>query len=341
MLHGHGNDKYKYSKAIVADFSSNVWFEGTPKALTNYLVQNINTISEYPEPDAGSLATNIEQHYNLSKGACMVTNGTAEAFYVIARYFEKKSSTVVIPSFAEYEDAVRFNNHKISFVMNGTLSADSTFNTDMVWLGNPNNPDGKVLSYQTIQTWLRNNGNTIFIIDEAYADLCIGYNSVIPLINEHQNLIVIKSYTKSFAIPGLRLGVILAHAGFIDKFKFYMIPWSVNSLAQQAGKYIIRNYNSLLFSAELMNKLSQNMQQALSENTSLELTPSQCNYFLLKLKVGDSLGLKQWLINNHGYLIRDASNFRGLSTQHFRVAIQDEELNNKLVEAIREFCGSI
>ena len=93
--------------------------------------------------------------------------------------------------------------------MNGTLSADSTFNTDMVWLGNPNNPDGKVLSYQTIQTWLRNNGNTIFIIDEAYADLCIGYNSVIPLINEHQNLIVIKSYTKSFAIPGLRLGVIL------------------------------------------------------------------------------------------------------------------------------------
>ncbi len=337
MLHGHGNDIYKYRNKIIADFSSNVVYGGISKELEQHLIENIKNIANYPEPDAESLKSKIAAFYNLDYNNVIVNNGSTESFYLLAQLFQRKESVIITPSFSEYEDACRIHNHKLKFISNSELNHDTKFESDMVWIGNPNNPDGKVISNDIILKFCTNNPECSFIIDEAYAELCKDYKSCIHLINEVSNLVVIRSLTKVFALPGIRLGYVLTNEHIQKQLQAIKIPWTVNSLAIEAGKHIMDNYSQFLPDINLFLNQSKQLQKQLSEIEELEIINSDCNYFLVKLKIGKSNILKDYLINNYGLLIRDASNFNGLNDSYIRIAVQQETLNNKLVEAIKQW----
>jgi len=338
MIEGHGSDIYKYDGKIIADFSSNVWYKGTPKELKLYLKSKLENIAHYPEPDAGELSIKILKHHNLSNNRVLVTNGATEAFYLIAHLFAAKNSYIIYPSFSEYEDACKVYNHTLQYININEFNDNLLLaENSILWLGNPNNPDGIITSKSTIEKVLVNNPTSFFVVDEAYNELCVNSESVVGLLKSHNNLIITHSLTKSFSIPGIRLGYILASEKIIQSISKITMPWSVNSLAIEAGLFLLSGYKYFLPNKDKLIGESKCFQEKLKNIDGLEVTKSECNYFLIKLKKGKASDLKEFLVGNYGLLIRDASNFKGLTAFHFRVAIQGNKNNKLLISGIKQW----
>ena len=337
MIHGHGSDTYHYEQKIVADFSSNVWYKGPPGELKKHLQASLNTISRYPNPSGSDLGSKLADYFNIPESRILVTNGSVEAFYLLAMAFREKRAAIVLPAFAEYEDAARLHQHKIRFLNNTDTWFSQSFSEELVWFGNPNNPDGKTLNPHLLQQMLRNNPDTLFVVDEAYAELCADFESGLKLIDECKNLVIIRSFTKTFAIPGLRMGFIVAHEEIIQKMNGLRMPWSVNALALEAGKFIMDHYQQLLPDKKQLRKESRNLQSKIEQLKEFSVYPADCNYFLVRLKHGTGRQLKQYLVERHGLLIRDASNFRGLDEHSIRLALQKPQHNRALIDGLKRW----
>ena len=340
MLHGHGDDGYKYKQAIEANFSSNVWFGNKLEKLKDHLISNWNKINSYPEASAESLVTAISKDLNLSNEEVIVTNGATEAFYLIAHSFKSSSSTIVIPTFAEYEDACTIHNHKLKFVNWQDLQQIRQFKTDLVWICNPNNPTGDTIDKSTLKSILESNLNSILIIDEAYIDFTDVISSSIDLLKTHKNLIIVKSLTKNFSIPGLRLGYLLSSKDIVQNIEFYKAPWSVNSLAIEAGKFLIQHKNEYLPPVTYYKSTTEKFRKKLEQISGFKIVPSKTSFFLIKLEQSNSIELKNYLIREYGMLVRDASNFRGLDSSYIRVSTQTDEKNQLLIEALKKWSSS-
>ena len=341
MIQGHGSDIYKYNGKIIADFSSNVWYKGVPKELMSHLKFKLENIVHYPEPDAGKLACEISNHYYFNTGQVQVTNGATEAFYIIAHLLSEKKSYIVYPSFSEYEDACKVYKHSVEYIRIDEFDENLIIEENSVlWLGNPNNPDGTITNKSTIENILKHNQTSFFIIDEAYNELCINSESVIDLLKFYPNLIITHSLTKSFAIPGIRLGYILASEKIIKGLSEITMPWSVNSLAIEAGIFLLSRYKEFLPNKNNLIKESRCFQKEIISINGLKIVKSDCNYFLIKLEKGKASDLKEYLVLKHGLLIRDASNFKGLTDSHFRVAIQGSDKNNLLIVCIKQWLNN-
>lgn len=333
MIKGHGDDIYDYKRKIVSNFSSNVYGRQDMSALDEYLCTCIHAIHSYPEPDAQSLARFVADKNNISLKNVCVTNGATEAIYLIAQVFASNRTGVIIPTFSEYEDACRIHGHILSFY---EKLEDIGNDIQLVWLCNPNNPNGHVYDKDDLVNIVKQFPDTYFVFDQSYeyftlkpileADEAIGYRNVIQL----------HSMTKKYAIPGLRLGYITAHSETLDHIAKFRMPWSVNQLAIEAGKYLLQNNINTI---DIVSYLSEKkrLQNELSEIKGMEVIPSHTHFFLCRLENKKASELKSYLIDNFGILIRDATNFRGLDEHYFRIATQSREENNMLIKAIKEW----
>jgi threonine-phosphate decarboxylase len=340
MLHGHGNDLHHQQFKVKADFSSNVAPVGMPEALAEHLHKHLHLLGNYPEADAAVAATAIARHHNIDPAQVIVTNGSTEAFYLVAQLFRGQASLILTPSFAEYEDAGRCHQHTLTFLPHQQLVSELPGDYAAVWIANPNNPDGYTWAPGLIKEHCRQNLQTYFIVDESYANLCPTTQS---LIEESMppNLIVVRSLTKDFGLPGLRAGYLVAAPEIVKSINCLRMPWSVNALAQEAIGFIMTHYRTLLPDTSAILEESQRVQKMLADLPQLQVTPSDCNYFLVETKVSDAADLKHFLLQNHGFLIRDASNFRTLSPQHFRLAVLSPGYNNQLISALQSWISQV
>jgi len=335
MITGHGDDSFRLNFPVKADFSSNVWYGGTSPVLIGYLQQNIHQIGNYPEPDAAGLCLRIADYHRVKPAQVMAFNGSVEAFYTIALAFRCKHSAILSPAFAEYEDACRMHQHQISF-----FSSDEAFSTtDLCWIGNPNNPDGHIFSLSEIEAVLNEHPEAVLVVDEAYVGFIPEFRSAIKLIEKFDNLIVVRSLTKCCAIPGLRLGYVVASEKLVTVLRKFQQPWSVNALAQLAGKFLIESDILNQLDLREIMKLSQNLQLKISQVSRFRVVHSQTPFFLVEMQSGTAAELKEFLIQQHGILIRDASNFRGLNERYFRVCTRSEADNILLLEGLKEYSG--
>lgn len=331
MITGHGDDAYQFDHKIESNFSSNVYNKFDLKNLKEFLCDNISSIHSYPEPDALTLRKLIGNKLDISSEEIGITNGATEAIYLIAQAFRESKTAVVIPTFREYEDACEIHDHHLYFIESlDEIEPD----TQLVWLCNPNNPTGKIYDQEYLKKIIVQNTNTCFVIDQSYAAFTDNKTWSASQALKFSNVILLHSLTKCYAIPGLRLGYITAQKDKIDKIKHYSMPWSVNQLAQLAGLYLLENV-SYNFSDYLLE--SQRVQKQLSEVSGIKVHSSEMHFFLCQLAQGKAADLKKFLIEKHGFLIRDAANFRGLNESYFRVAVQDEANNNLLIKAIEEW----
>lgn len=331
MITGHGDDAYQFDHKIESNFSSNVYNKFDLKNLKEFLCDNISSIHSYPEPDALTLRKLIGNKLNISSEEIGITNGATEAIYLIAQAFRESKTAVVIPTFREYEDACEIHDHHLYFIESlDEIEPD----TQLVWLCNPNNPTGKIYDQEYLKKIIAQNTNTCFVIDQSYAAFTDNKTWSASQALKFSNVILLHSLTKCYAIPGLRLGYITAQKDKIDKIKHYSMPWSVNQLAQLAGLYLLENV-SYNFSDYLLE--SQRVQKQLSEVSGIKVHSSEMHFFLCQLAQGKAADLKKFLIEKHGFLIRDAANFRGLNESYFRVAVQDKSNNNLLIKAIEEW----
>ncbi len=353
MLHGHGDNGYLYSGEIIADFSSNVWYGGEPAGLKEFLFQQWKRINKYPEVLAESLTEKVSYHHGLDPENILINNGTTESLYLIAQAFKNKRSGIVVPSFSEYEDACSMFEHLIHFLPwqeleQWTNSLEQAYgqgysnqparpawlNADLIWLGNPNNPTGAVLP--ALEAFIRRYPQIIFVVDEAFIEFTDSIRSSIRLIRELPNLVILRSLTKAFAIPGLRLGYIAADKEIISRLRALKLPWSVNALALEAGNFIFDRYEAirLPLTKLLQDKASFSQQVAA---TGIKVYAGSTHFFLCETDHGDAAELQNFLLNKFRLLIRNAGNFRGLGARHFRLATLPPDKNRLLVNALKEW----
>jgi threonine-phosphate decarboxylase len=331
MLNGHGDDRYQFNKEIIADFSSNVYYEGLSAGLKQQLSRSLDKLNNYPEVNAQSLQQALAAWHSLAPSQVLVTNGATEAFYLVAHAFRNKSATIFIPAFAEYEDACSANDITVQYI----TEIQDFYSTDLVFFGNPNNPTGAVLPTALLSNILKTNPDTVFVIDEAYVDFTSEKVSMAAHIADYSNLIIIRSLTKTYSIPGLRLGYLLSNAGIINNILRYKMPWSVNALAVEAGLYITQHKTALPLDTLL--KDTRELMQQLSPYVTV--FDSHTNFFLCHTSKGTAADLKLFLLND-GVLIRDAANFKSLNAGHFRIATQTRDKNALLVKLIQAWINS-
>ena len=323
MIDGHGDDKYKYGN-IRLNFSSNIYPRADISPLKEFLKEHLDSIRSYPEPDAASLEEAIARKIGIPAENVLATAGATEAIYLIAQTLRSwQTFNVQYPAFSEYEDACRMFMYR----------EDSLGN--LMWICNPCNPTGEIFSATHIRDLL--NKHRYVIVDQSYE----GYTKE-KLMSAAEgiripNVIQIHSLTKTYAIPGLRIGYITANTGIIRLLRGYLHPWRISSLAIEAGKFLLEGSSTAVDNLDEYLRCTQRLRFSLSAIEGIEARPTKTNFILCRLKNSKAADLKEYLAREKGILIRDASNFRGLYPGHFRVASSNDVDNQELIEGIADF----
>jgi len=335
MIFGHGDDSYRYGNKIKMDFSSNLPGFVDLSALKTHLATRLDVIGSYPEPEARELEAMLADELGIPSHGIMVTAGATEAIYLIAQLYRGWASVIPQPTFTEYADACKMNGHVVSYYDNDDM--EQLPEQRLYWLCNPNNPTGNVMLKALMNHVVRNHQQYIFVIDQSYE----GYTMKAMLqpreMQDCHNLILVHSMTKNYCIPGLRLGYVTASPVIIDRLRALRQPWTVNALAIEAGKYLISNHVQVLPDKEAYIKEAARLHDELNALPGLMLMDTYTNFMLAYMEHGTASHLKQWLIDNYGILIRDASNFHGLDHHCFRVSAQRPQENDMLINALKEY----
>ncbi len=341
MLEGHGDDTYNYKRPILVNFSSNVYrgmdLSGLQAHLSCCIREKEELLSSYPEPQPRTLETRLAEKFCLPPSSVCVTNGATEAIYLIARAYHGANTAILQPTFSEYADACRMNGHQITPLYRLADTKDLPGNIRMLWLCNPNNPTGEVHEKAMLTEMILKHPSVYFIIDQSYEDFTLASLYTPEEAAAFPNVFLLHSMTKSCAIPGLRLGYITGNENLINHLRTNRMPWSVNALAIEAGLYFLKNKLPICTTLESYLAEAHRLREALRNLGGMDVWHSETHFMLVRLRSGKASALKDYLANEYGLLIRDASNFEGLDDGFFRIATQLPADNECLVQAIEKW----
>ena len=202
---------------------------------------------------------------------------------------------------------------------------------------NPNNPTGQVRDADYLKGIIAAHPQHVFIIDQSYEMFADKPTLPVKEMAEIDNVIMLHSMTKCFAVPGIRLGYATACHRFIKLMRSHRMPWSVNALAIEAGKFLLEHTEQYKPDVDKLIRERKRVETELLKTKCVEIHPSDTHYMLVKLLKGTSTELKEYLAHEHHILIRNASNFAGLDNHYFRIAIQTREENDKLIKGFKEW----
>lgn len=329
----------------IIDFSSNVNPLGFPNLVIDVIKKNISLLSAYPDPNSSKLKSDLEKYTGISKSQIVVGNGATEIIYNFCRAFIRKNDRVVIPipTFGEYEAATRLQGGKVSYLktmnLNENLSdlKDAMIKNNYVFLCNPNNPTGVLVSQKNMSKILEAayNKSVLVFLDECFIELVPGTNeSFVSRLNEFDNLFILRSLTKSFGLAGLRIGYGLGSKKIIDVLLRIKIPWNINGLAQRAASAALSNKSHLIKTRKLIKKELNFLTNSISKISGFSCYPSSTNFILLKSKI-DSKTVQEKLLEKK-ILVRDCSTFSGLNKKFIRIAVRTHKENIKFVKALEK-----
>ncbi len=323
MIEGHGDDLYRYDN-IKMNFSSNIYNGTDLSALDAYLCTRMAAIRSYPEPSATSLEQMIARECGITPDEVLVTSGAVDAIYLIAQAYRQEGTCHVMqPTFREYEDACR------------VFGYEEREDGALCWLCNPNNPTGDVLAVEDVLALAES--HRLLIVDQSYEDYTMASLLLPADIVGRDDIILLHSMTKRYAVPGLRLGYVTASSSIISRLREQYRPWAINALSLEAGKWLVQRGETAI--PDLTSYLieTQRLRAMLNEIDGIQAQQTQTNFFLCTIASATAAQLKEYLAREHGILIRDASNFTGLTSHHFRIATQSPVENDALVAAIRNY----
>lgn len=350
----HGGNVEKIAEELGApvdqllDFSANINPLGFPPEMWNSLVDGMGFIEHYPDVEYTQLRQTIANHFEIETDDVLVSNGGAQMLDEVIRAIHPQESVVMAPSFGEYEN---FLNRINSTVHHFELEEQDNFHVDIdkliqflkdnkqvtaICLANPNNPTGDAVSTDDLEKLVKfcNKQNRYLILDEAFIDLTYpALDTYIDHLSDGDNVVVVHSTTKYFAIPGLRLGYAVVMK---DKLKQRILaqqnPWSVNTVAEQFGRQMYTAKRHIQDTTTWLTDQVPALQQELSKIDDIKAFPTKTNYILFKSERTD---LRDLLIQ-FGIIIRQCDDYEGLDAHYYRVAIKTAEQNGLLIEAIKK-----
>lgn len=341
-------ERYGFEADNILDFSTNINPLGPPNGVYQTILENLKCIEHYPDPDCKYLGRALAHRLNIHAKGILVGNGVSELLYLACRSLKLKKVLIPTPSFSEYEKAALANDITREYIY---LPAEDDFElplaqilsnldrVDALFLCNPNNPVGNVVSLELLHTITEKcrSTNTFLIIDESFLDF-VRQNQTKSLIQdamENRYLIVLYSLTKIYALPGLRLGCLIAKPETIAVMKKKLAPWTVNSLAQVAGLAALADLSFLERTREFVSKEKEYLYHALKRIKGVRPYYPQANFIMVDISL---TGLDAFQVTEalgaRGILVRNCSNFRGLGKTYLRVAVKKREDNQKLITAL-------
>jgi L-threonine-O-3-phosphate decarboxylase len=323
----------------VLDFSANINPYGTLPSVRAAIARV--PLDVYPDREGLELRAVLVESLGAAAERILLGNGAAELIWLAALAFVRAGDRVLVlgPTFCEYARAATLLGADVA---NWLAREETNFDPEreqiacrlesmrpqLVFVCNPNNPTGAVLSPEVIAGWARQHPRTLFIVDEAYLPFANGLGSALTFAVE--NVLVLRSMTKDFGLAGLRLGFAVGDERVIELLRRVQPPWSVNALAQAAGVAALRDSAYRQRALEWLAQAKQDLIVGLAR-LGLESVPSATHFFLVR--VGDGAVFRAALLMR-GILIRDCASF-GLPA-YVRIAARRPEENARLLTAIRE-----
>lgn len=353
MIDGHGGNIYHLALRLgcgpeeIIDMSSNVNPLGPPPGLLDHLRNHLEGIKALPEVDSGSAVSAFSERYGMPAARVLAGNGTTQFIHALPQALASRRVLILGPTYADYADACRM--HQVPFEYFLTQEADG-FQTDMarlarnagrfdtVFICNPNNPTGQLIHGNALESLCRTFPDTRFIIDESYLSFVDREKDHTLLGMDLPNAVVLHSMSKIFRVPGLRIGFLAAPETIIQQMKRYFLPWSVNSLAQQAVIHLMNHreetdafvHHTRRFLAEERRRLAAN----LKSRPGLLSFPSCTSFILIRLLQGHTAEKICDALAHHRILIRNCTNFEGLSNQFIRISLKTADINRRVTERL-------
>lgn len=336
---------------VKIDFSSNVNPLGVSKTVLSSIKKDLGSLSSsYPDPECNDLKKSLSDYLNIHCECINVGNGATEIIHNFARLFARKKVIIPSPSFCEYELASRRMGASIFLVplQNLKLDADQIVEkakgSDAIFLCNPNNPTG-LLYRKSLKTIIeRVDNSTKILLDECFIELvnASDRHTMIRNIGEFDNLIILRSLTKSFGLAGLRLGYSVSNSKLAEKLAAARISWNVNGIAQRAGIVALTDLEHLAKARTIVKEERDFMYVNIRKKTQCFVpSKSDANYFLIRLTNNkySSTEIRDSLLTQSGVLVRDCSTFSRMGSNYIRVAIKNHEENLILLNALESVEG--
>lgn len=319
--------------AGMADFAVNVWPE-RPESLTSTLESALAATDRYPDERAAREA--IARRHGRSVDEVLLLNGACEAFWLIAHAYRPVSAACIHPGFTEPEAALRATGAEIARVFlepeRWSLEPEQVPDgPEIVVVGNPNNPTGTLEQPETITRLAR--PDRLLVVDESFVDFVPDESASLAGDRETPGLVVVRSLTKLWSLPGIRAGYLLAAPPVVERLSALRQPWSVNSLACAALVTCAGDRHTPRAVVERVAEARAELVEALRAFGSLRVWPSAANFLLVREP--DRPHLREQLAR-HGVAVRPASSFPGLDDTYLRIAVRRPHENAILVRALDE-----
>ena len=345
MLYGvknpHGGDRY--GDGIALDFSANVSPLGTPKCVTEAIARGLPELYRYPDPYCRALVQAIARYEGVPGEFILCGNGASELIYAYCEAVRPGRAMELAPTFSEYSLALQ---RRGCGVVRFALSQEEKFDLqerflarlarekiDALFLCNPNNPTGRLIAGGLLEKILRvcRENNIALFVDECFLSLSDGGTDLTPFLREFPQLFVLKAFTKSFGMAGLRLGYCLCgNAPLLRTMGQTVQPWNVSVPAQKAGVAALKQTAFLEKAKQTIREQRTALTGGLRQ-LGLRVIGSHTNYILFY----SDRELREPLLEK-GIQIRSCANYPGLEAGWYRIAVKLPRENETLLAALKE-----
>lgn len=328
------------------DFSANINPLGPPTSLEKNWSTFFSSITHYPDPHAVQLTKRLAEKESMPESSILIGNGGAEIITLVGRMLAGKKVLIIQPAFAEYAEACYAAGCEVSFYQ---LQAPEwkldieplrplLQQNDAVFLCTPNNPTGISFPQEVVYELVKEckKKNCIIVIDEAFYDFTYDAFTYASLVTKNEHVVILRSLTKIFAIPGLRLGYLLADEALVGQLKTYKPHWSVNAIALAAGQLCIEEDAYIEQTRAYIREQKQGLFKFFEE-FGFETSNSSINFYLLKDRGDEDASELLFFLLKKGIIPRHTYNFPGLDGRWLRFAVKSEEDNMVLMEALQQW----
>ncbi len=337
----HGGEIYR--NPTVLDFSANINPLGTPPGVKQAVEASLPLLSQYPDPYCRDLVSAISEFEQVPREQVLCGNGAAELIFSLCAALKPRKALLPVPCFSEYETALKavgcpVEHYPLPETQGFALTEDfmdalNRFDGSLLMLCNPNNPTGRVVEESLMEKILsRCAEKGIFLfVDECFLDLTEGGHSLKQELTRYENLLLLKAFTKSYGMAGLRLGYCLSgNAGLLEGMGRTVQAWNVSLPAQLAGIAALKEQDFLNRARDIIHTQRLIMTEAM-EHMGLTVIPSRCNFLLFH----SEKELRAPLLER-GIQIRSCANYPGLGAGWYRAAVKLPEENKRLLTAMEE-----
>ncbi|MGI5946299.1 MAG: pyridoxal phosphate-dependent aminotransferase [Lachnospiraceae bacterium] len=349
MEYEHGGDIY--SQQIDVDFSTNLSPLGIPEGVKEAVSQGIFMCARYPDSRCKALREALAEYHQVPEEWIICGNGAAELIFNLAFGLKPQKAIVPSPTFSEYGSALSAAGCEITHFdlkeEEGFALKEEEFcrfleergsKGNLVFLCNPNNPTGLVsdcLAVKKIAAVCRQK-QMILVADECFCDFLLEpeQSSILPYLKEFPNVMVLKAFTKTYALAGIRLGYgICADVKILEQMEQVRQPWSVSVLAQEAGIAALKEKQYVERVRTLIGQEREFLKAGL-ENLGFLVWDSRANYLFFKDKIYRENWLYQRLLEKK-VLIRSCGNYRGLDGHYYRICIKTRKENEEFLQILK------